>query len=147
MTVFAQIFFIVGIVWGFLAIVLMIAAWLSIRRGNEGAHRRFMLVLLAGGWAFVAFYLIGYALEQTYSDIVPERLVPWLAIHGVMALATLFFLSVLVWARLSAQNGAGEQTLALPNFLNRHHRNFGRITAVLWLLTQLGGFINLYILR
>ena len=45
----------------------------------------------------MAFYLISYSLEQTYADIVPERLVPWLAFHGVMALVALFAVTVLVW--------------------------------------------------
>lgn len=101
----------------------------------------------------MAFYLMSYAMELTYADIVPERLVPWLAFHGVMALVALFALTVLIWARLTSPNGTGgkgdgaEGRAILPSFFNNHHKTIGRITAILWLLTQAGGFINLFILR
>ncbi len=143
---FAQIFFFVGMIWGALACILMIAAWRSVRRSNTATHKRLMIILLVGGWGFVAFYLISYSLEQTYSDIVPERIVPWLAFHGVVALVTLFAVTVLVWARLSVPNTT-DQSFSLPTYINRHHKFIGTITAILWLLTQAGGFINLYILR
>ncbi len=143
---FAQIFFVVGTIWGASAFILMIAAWRSVRRGDIASHRRFILILLVGGWCFVAFYLTSYSLDQTYSDFVPERLVPWLAFHGVVALLTLFVITVLVWARFSAPVETDEK-YSLPSYINRHHRFIGTITALLWLLTQAGGFINLYILR
>lgn len=146
MSISAQIFLVVGILWGLVATIVMIAAWRSIRSGNVASHKRFMLILLTGGWAFVAFYLIGYSLEQTYSKIVPERLVPWLAIHGVVALLVLFAITVLVWARLSVESSNGDNS-RLTAFFNAHHKTIGRITAILWLLTQIGGFVNLYILR
>ena len=101
MSIFAQVFFVIGILWGIVATIVMLLAWRSIRSGDINSHKRAMLILLAGGWAFVAFYLVSYSLELTYSDIIPQRLVPWFAFHGVMALVALFAVTVLVWARLS----------------------------------------------
>lgn len=153
---FAQIFFVVGMFWGALACVLMITAWRSVRRRDVTSHRRLMLILLIGGWSFVAFYLIGYSFEQSYSDIVPTHIVPWLAFHGVVALLTLFAITVLVWARLTGPAEArdffsedlpGRDSSKIRSYINTHHRVIGRITALFWLLTQAGGFINLYILR
>lgn len=148
-------------IWGAVACVLMIAAWRSVRRGNIMLHRRLMLVLLFGGWSFVAFYLIGYFLGQSYSDIVPANIVPWLAFHGIVALLTLIAMVVLVWARLTDPTYAGylsrmdrypggflsKDSSPVRSYINTHHRFIGRITALFWLLTQAGGFINLYILR
>ncbi len=146
MSIFAQVFFVIGIAWGLVATILMLSAWRSIRAGDIRSHKRSMLILLSGGWAFVAFYLVSYSLEQTYSDIVPAGLVPWLAFHGVMALVALFAVTVLVWARLSEVGAKSERSI-LPSFFNDHHKLIGRITAILWLITQAGGFINLFILR
>lgn len=158
---FAQIFFIVGIFWGALACVLMIAAWRSVRLGNIFLHRRLMLILLVGGWSFVSFYLIGFFLGESYSDNVAAHIALWLAFHGLVALSTLFTVTVLVWARLTDPNGAQyrlrrersskdflyKDTSSIRSYINTHHRIIGTCAVLLWLLTQAGGFINLYLLK
>lgn len=109
--------------------------------------------MFGGGWSFVFLYLIGYIFDNSYSGSIPPNLVLWVAVHGIIALLTLLSVTVLIWARISGPDHSWgqakkiEDTLRLRAYINDHHRLLGSITALLWLFTQAGGFINLYILR
>jgi len=108
-------------------------------------HKHLMLVMLGGGWGFVLLYLTGYILGESYSESVSPELVPWLTIHGIIALITLLAVTLLIWARISSPKDSKES--GVRAYINDHHRLLGMITALLWLITQAGGFVNLYILR
>ncbi len=158
---FADIFYAVGMLWGGLACALIIIAWCFARSSNFLMHKRVMLVMLVGGWSFVFFYLIGYILGHSYAGDVEPHIALWIALHGAVALITLVSVTLLVWARLSGPKGAWERGNGgegegnssredrgpVRSYINGHHRLIGTITAIFWLLTQAGGFINLYILR
>lgn len=141
-------------IWGVLACALIFIAIAFARKRNYIRHKHVMLLMLGGGWSFVVFYLVGYISDQSYSETVPAHLVSWLTIHGILGLLTLLMVTLLIWARLSAPGRAWadgesevEDTLAFRSYINRHHKAAGTVTALLWLITQAGGFINLYILR
>lgn len=147
--------------WGALASVLVIIAWCYARSANFNMHKRFMLLLFVGGWSFVLFYLIGYILGHSYAKDIEPHMALWMALHGAVALMTLISVTLLIWARLSGPKGAfaggnegegevnssREELRPVRFYINSHHRLIGTITAIFWLLTQAGGFINLYILR
>lgn len=146
MFTFADIFFLAGLVWGVLASVLIVLALIFARIHSFIKHKHLMLVMLGGGWSFVLFYLVGYVLGESYSESVEPRIALWLIAHGVIALATLLAVSVLIWARLTETTPTSDRVRARA-YINSHHKLFGLITALLWLITQAGGFINFYILK
>ena len=82
---YADIFFVAGMTWGIVACALILIALFFVRSGNILMHKRVMLLMLGGGWAFVLFYLVGYLFDQSYSKSAPSYFLPWLAAHGVVA--------------------------------------------------------------
>jgi hypothetical protein len=105
-----------------------------------------MIVIVIGGWSFVLFYLAGLFFGHSYAGDLEPHMALWTTLHGAVALITLISVTVLVWARLSGTKAAPKAS-GLSSYINGHHRLIGTITAIFWLLTQAGGFINLYIIR
>ena len=141
-----MVFFAVSALWGVAACLLLVWAWVVIRINKERferLHRRVLTVMTSGGWAFVLFYLFGVRLRSNRASVPPE-IAPWLAAHGAIALMTLFGATILVWARLT---GRGDRDpLIFRARLNASHAGYGRVVALLWLLSHLGGIFNLYLI-
>jgi uncharacterized membrane protein YozB (DUF420 family) len=142
---YEKIFSVVGNLWGVAACVLLIIAWIAIYRDkerHETLHRRVMIVMTVGGWAFVLLYLSGAYLRTTPLS-VPRSTVPWIAAHGTVALLTLSAATLLTWARLTRKE---VDTVRLRAHLNRRHTLYGRIIVLLWFFSHAGGVANLYLL-
>ncbi|HLC17416.1 MAG TPA: DUF420 domain-containing protein [Thermodesulfobacteriota bacterium] len=145
MYTYENIFFLVGNFWGVASCLLLIAAWLAIyldKERYERLHRKVMIVMVAGGWAFVVFYLSGIFL-RTAPMTVAAGIVPWIAAHGTIALLTLTGATLLLWARLT-DRGAGD-TVSIRAHLNRRHTLYGRVITPLWFFSHVGGVVNLYL--
>lgn len=140
---YAKIFFLIGVFWGITAFMLLIAAWRAAAVRNTRLHRPLMVFLTVGAWAFISTYLLRYSYPDEFSLNVPSHLVPWIAVHGTIALLPLFGATLLVWARFS---GSGE-TGGISFHFNRHHRFYGRVIAALWLFTHAGGIFNFWLFR
>ncbi|MEE9613543.1 MAG: DUF420 domain-containing protein [Thermodesulfobacteriota bacterium] len=143
MGTYSEIFFLAGLVWGVTAFALLIVAWRAAAAGNIRLHRPLMIVLTVGAWLFISLYLLRYSYSDEISGEaaleVPPHLIPWLAVHGTVALIPLFGATVLVWARLSG-NKSGMRL-----HFNKNHRRYGRVLMVLWLFTRAGGTLNFYL--
>ena len=132
----ASSFYIISLLWGITAIVLLPVAWVAARRKNVSVHWVVMCLLVLGGWGFVLYYLISNATRDTYPDISGYYLL-WFAVHGLVGLLTLVVATALAGTRLY---------LGKNSFLNRNHKAVGTVTLIFWLLTLLGGILNLYLL-
>ncbi len=140
---FSEIFIVVGHIWALSAILLIIYAWVIARREKESLHKAVMLFLVAGGWTFLLFYLIGSRYDRPHIEELTSGLLAWVIIHGTAALLALLGATVLAVARLITDDEAP----GLLGSINRRHKVLGSVTALLWMLTHAGGLINLYIFR
>jgi uncharacterized membrane protein YozB (DUF420 family) len=130
--------------WAVLAIVAMVAAVVAIRRNNTTLHRRLLLFLVLGGWAFTSFYILGYRGDMALRAHYSESFNLWLRVHGTIAVLTLLGATLLVWARyVGARKGP---LFFLRGVFNSNHRVIGRVTALFWLFTHLGGLYNVMIM-
>ncbi len=139
------IFSVVGHVWGVAACFLLIISVLLIWKDKERferCHKSMMYLMVLGGWLFVLLYLSGYYFRSVPVS-VPHSFVPWFALHGTLALVALFGATLLLLTRKTDDR---LQRTGLVANLNARHRLYGRVVALLWLFTHIGGIINLYIL-
>ena len=141
---FLEIFIVVGHIWALSAILLIVYAWIAARKEKKLLHKWVMLFLVAGGWLFLIFYLICSVYDKPPVDELGVWLTVWVMIHGTVALMALIGATVLAVARLITDDEAEEGLLGR---INSRHKVFGSIIAVLWMLTHIGGLINLYIFR
>ncbi|MDH3976460.1 MAG: DUF420 domain-containing protein [Deltaproteobacteria bacterium] len=124
--------------WGMLSLLLLIVAWRKAARGKAAAHKTLMIFLTAGAWLFIMSYLLRYFLPGYTPPHIPGKLIPWFALHGTVGLFPLFGASALLYARLRSPKNA---------FLNGNHKPLGRVTALLWCFTHIGGIVNIWLLR
>jgi uncharacterized membrane protein YozB (DUF420 family) len=114
-----------------LATLLLVAGWVSIRRGNVKAHRAAMGAAFAVSAVFLVSYLARYCLEGTHRFAGPQAVkpvylailfthIPLAALVPVLALRMFF----LAWkGRFDA------------------HRRLGRITLPIWLYVSVTGVL------
>lgn len=121
-------------IWSFLALCLLIYAWISIKRGKVLVHRRIMIMLTLAAWLFIIAYLSGDQGSLQRDEIDSGQIV-WLAIHGMGGLIVLLGASMLALSRLFAK---GSQVI------NRHHRMVGRVVMLVWSFTHIGGIVNYF---
>ena len=140
---FSEIFIVIGHIWAPSAILLIIYAWIIARREKESLHKAIMIFLVVGGWLFLIFYLVGSRYDRPHVEELSSALLAWVIIHGTAALLALLGATVLAVARLVADDEAPGSL----GSINRSHKVFGSVIAVLWMLTHAGGLINLYIFR
>ncbi len=136
-------FYIISLIWGIVAIVLLPVAWVAARREAEALHKWVMCLLVAGGWAFVINYLFMSRAREAYMEL-SGPFVLWFAVHGLVGLLTLLVATALLVSRLSSKGKDIESEEG--SFLNRKHALIGTITIIFWLLTHIGGILNLYLL-
>ncbi len=117
MSNYGEVFLYVGLVWAFIALGLLLLAWHAITQGNILLHKRLMVFLAVMAWAFIAAYLLRYKIPGAIPEISPQY-IPWIAIHGTIALIPLFGATCLILARL---------VLRKEHHFNRHHRYYGRV--------------------
>jgi len=137
---YSQLFLLTGVIWAVIAFGLLIIAWHAAATGNIRRHRLIMLFSTAAAWLFIIGYLFQYRYPNSTPSIPPEY-IPWLALHGTVALLPLLGAPFLVWARLREKlKPAGHY------HFNRHHRLYGRVLIPLWCFTHLGGIMNFWLL-
>lgn len=142
MNVKEELFFTIAVFWGLSAIIAMIVAVIAIRARRETVHRRLMLVLVLGGWAFTAYYLLGYRDESVGRLYHTDLFKLWLRVHGTIAFFTLLSATSLIWARYVGQRPG--PVYSLRNILNSRHKTIGRVTAFFWVVTHLNGLLNVF---
>ncbi len=129
-----------GFCWALIALTLLVVAWQAIRQENIRRHKWIMITLTVAAWLFLLLYLLRYR----YPDLVPHvpaTFIPWIAIHGTLALIPLFGATAMVVSRwLAAQDPAHP-----PGHLIRHHKAWGRIIIPLWAFAHIGGVINIFL--
>ncbi|MCW8911379.1 MAG: DUF420 domain-containing protein [Gammaproteobacteria bacterium] len=125
-------------VWGVIALTLLIVAWRMAVTGNIHRHKQIMIFLTIGAWMFVANYLLAY--EEGTMPKVPPELIVWLSIHGTVAMFPIVGALVLIFARLKAHLRSSK-----IHHINHYHRIYGRVLVVLWVFTHLGGFVNYFL--
>jgi uncharacterized membrane protein YozB (DUF420 family) len=114
-----------------LATLLLVAGWVSIRRGNVKAHRAAMAAAFAVSTVFLVSYLARYWIEGTHRFAGPEAVkpvylailfthIPLAAVVPVLALRMFF----LAWRRRFDA-----------------HRRLGRITLPIWLYVSVTGVL------
>jgi len=122
-----------------LALGLLATAWRAARKGKRRLHRNIMLLLTAAAWVFLLIYLARYRYPELV-PVIPKAYIPWIALHGTVALFPLIGATLLVFNRLREQH-----TPEKNHHLNRHHAIYGRILIFLWCFTHLGGLVNAYL--
>ena len=132
-----RLFLHLTLAWGVLSLLLLIIAWRKAVRRDIADHKMLMIMLTFGSWIFFVSYLLHYIIPGFNLPEVPNKLIPWFAIHGTVALIPLFGAAALIYTRLKGSKDA---------FLNRHHKLLGSITAAIWFFTHLGGFVNFWLL-
>lgn len=131
-----QIFLIIGTVWAVVAIGLLFIAWRAAKHQAYALHGKIMTILTGAAWGFLALYLLRYRYPEAIPSIPPEY-IPWLALHGTVALFPLFGATLLVFNRWRARRQP-EQTY----HFNQHHKTYGRVLILLWCFTHIGGIAN-----
>jgi uncharacterized membrane protein YozB (DUF420 family) len=137
MSNYGEVFLYVGLVWAFIALGLLLLAWHAVTQGNIQLHKRLMVFLAVMAWAFIAAYLLRYKIPGAIPEISPQY-IPWIAIHGTIALIPLFGATCLILARLISRK---------EHHFNRHHRYYGRVFVLLWCFTHLGGIVNFWLFK
>ncbi len=137
MSNYGQIFLYVGVVWAFIALGLLLLAWHAVTQGNIQLHRRLMIFLTFMAWTFIVAYLLRYNTPGAIPEISPQY-IPWIAIHGSIALIPLFGATGLILVRLISRK---------EHHFNRHHRYYGRVLLMLWCFTHLGGIVNFWLFK
>ncbi len=140
---YSFLFLNISFIWGLIALGLLLVAWQAARQGKIGRHRLLMGILTAAAWLFIAVYSLRYRYPE-YIPQIPEEYIPWMAVHGTIALIPLFGATALLWARLKERRRPPQQQ---RGHLNRHHRVYGRIILALWCFTHLGGIANFWLLH
>lgn len=114
-----------------LAAILLVAGWVSVRRGNVKAHRAAMLAAFVVSSVFLVSYLTRYAIEGSHRFAGPESVkpvylailfthIPLAALVPILALRMFF----LAWkGRFDA------------------HRRLGRLTLPIWLYVSVTGVL------
>lgn len=139
MKVYFQIFYYGGFIWAVIALILLLNAWESARKGNIVRHQLIMMILTLGGWIFILGYLVRYRFPE-YIPNVPPEYIPWLAFHGSVGIVTLIGATYLVWGRLTQSRTPNRQS-----HVNKYHQIYGRIFIALWGFTHLGGLVNFFL--
>ncbi|MCP4043180.1 MAG: DUF420 domain-containing protein [Gammaproteobacteria bacterium] len=140
---YSSLFLNISFIWGLFALGLLLVAWQAARLGKIGHHRLLMGFLTVAAWLFVAAYSLRYRYPG-YVPEIPEEYIPWMAIHGTIALIPLFGATALLWARIKERHSPAQLQ---RGHLNRHHRLYGRIIVGLWCFTHLGGIANSWLLH
>ena len=135
MSNYGEVFLYVGLVWAFIALGLLLLAWHAVTQGNILLHKRLMVFLAVMAWAFIAAYLLRYKIPGAIPEIPPQY-IPWIAIHGSIALIPLFGAPCLILARLFSRK---------EQHFNRYHRYYGRVFLLIWCFTHLGGIVNFWL--
>jgi len=131
-----QLFLYVGSAWAVIALGLLIVAWRAARANNIHLHRKIMIFLTSAAWIFLVLYLVRYRYPEMVTAIPPEY-IPWIALHGTVALFPLIGATLMVISRWREQRNPQGDLL-----LNRNHKWIGRILILLWCFTHLGGIAN-----
>ena len=127
-----------SMIWGVIALTLLMVAWRMAATGNIHRHKQIMIFLTIGAWLFVGNYLIAY--EAGTIPKVPPELMVWLSIHGTVAMFPIIGAIVLIVARLRTHRNSSR-----VNHINHYHRIYGRVLMALWVFTHIGGFVNYYL--
>ena len=117
----------VNTAWNATAAVLLVSAFIAIRRGAVNVHRALVLCAFGASTLFLTGYLIyhGYGEgPRTYAGPVPWLYYSILVSHIVLAV-TIVPLALI--------------TLRLGWTRHRHHRRIARVTLPLWLYVSLTG--------
>lgn len=133
------VFLYAGTVWAFIALGLLFIAWKAARQENFKRHGKLMVLLMLAAWFFVLLYMLRYRFPELLPQIPPEY-IPWIALHGTVALFPLVGSLLLVLARWRQRRRPDSFS-----HLNRHHRRYGRVVIVLWCFTHIGGIINAFL--
>ncbi len=117
----------VNTVWNATAAVLLVAAFVAIRRGAVAVHRTLVLCAFGASTLFLAGYLVYHALgdgSKSYTGPVPWVYYPVLVSHVVLA-ATIVPLAM----------------ITLRRGWTRHpgHRKIARVTLPIWLYVSVTG--------
>ncbi|MCP4469145.1 MAG: DUF420 domain-containing protein [Gammaproteobacteria bacterium] len=137
MSSYGDVFLYVGIVWAFISLGLLLLAWRAVTQGNVQLHKRLMIFLAVMAWVFIAAYLLRYKIPGAIPEIAPQY-IPWIAIHGTIALVPLFGATCLILARLISRK---------ESHFNCYHRYYGRVFVLLWCFTHLGGMVNFWLFK
>jgi len=132
-------FLYLGSIWALISLGLLFIAWRTARKKEFLLHRKIMIFLTAAAWAFMLLYLLRYKFPESLPTIPPEY-IPWIALHGTVALFPLIGATLLVISRWK------EKRHPQGHFhFNRHHKVYGRVLMLLWSFTHVGGIVNAYL--
>ncbi len=134
-----QLFLSIGSAWAIIALALLVLAWHAARTKSFNLHRKIMVFLTIAAWVFLALYLVRYRYPELTPSIPPEY-IPWLALHGTVALFPLIGATLMVISRWLERRHPGRKY-----HLNQHHKWYGRLFVLLWCFTHLGGIGNAYL--
>ncbi len=134
-----QLFLYVSSAWAFIALGLLAIAWRAARAKNIGLHRNIMVFLTFAAWLFFTIYLLRYRYPELTLAIPPE-FIPWIALHGTVALFPLLGSALMVFSRWREQRSPHRSF-----HFNRYHKQYGRVLILLWAFTHLGGIFNAYL--
>jgi uncharacterized membrane protein YozB (DUF420 family) len=119
-----------------IATLLLVAGWVSIRRGAKTMHRNFMVVAFATSAIFLVSYLVHKALEGTHS------------FTGLESLRPVYFLILVTHSILAAAVPAMALRMFFLAWRGRWeaHRWLGRITLPVWLYVSVTGVVIYFML-
>lgn len=141
----AEAYIILSACWGVIAVILLLYSWTCARGGNHILHRQLMVFLTIAALIFIAGYFLTEYVFATEPMSIPDKLIPWVALHGTLALVPLVAGPVILWSRLYELQGDG-LIGRFHRHLNDRHRIYGQILVCFWIFTHLGGIANLVLL-
>jgi uncharacterized membrane protein YozB (DUF420 family) len=137
-----------------LATILLVAAFLAIKRGNEHAHRALMIAAIATSAVFLACYLtyhFGVQLTVKFTHPGPVKYVYYFVLltHVLLAMTVPYFALRAAYLgskalRLSPEGRSGASPEALE--LRRKHRGLVRWAFPIWLYVSITGVIVYWML-
>ncbi len=119
-----------------IATVLLVAGWVSIRRGAPKVHRNFMVAAFATSAIFLVSYLVYHWLERSRKYAGPESL--WFVYYAILLTHVILAAAVPVLALRMlylAWRGRWDD-----------HRRLGRITLPIWLYVSVTGVVIYFML-
>lgn len=135
-----ELFLYGGMIWSVIAMALLLFAWRAARQGNKRQHQVIMVFLTLAAWGFIVIYLMGYGNKDAVPSI-PAKYIPWIALHGSIALIPLIGATVLVISRFREKRKKRDS----QSHLQKYHKIYGRVFIFLWLFTHVGGIINAFL--
>lgn len=135
----------------FSSTVLLISAYIAVRRGKIHLHKRLMLTAIGTSTAFLTSYLIHKMVVKLHTPYAGpseyKTLYLWLlGTHTILAMAILPLVFLTTWRALRVQNGDLQSVSSDLQLKFEKHRKIARWTFPIWLYVSITGVIIYFVL-